>query len=137
MIERRSLKLLHPDGSTSEAYLSGGVIDPDTHQCRLDFDHARLGRLSFTGFDFFRCLRDLRLVLDQQGIKPLCNGARANALVTGMAAQMAYGLKVYLATPGSPVGDMRSMVPLFDEASPETVVSVPEQDALLTRFWSR
>jgi hypothetical protein len=137
MIEQHPLKLLHEGGSTSVGYLSGGIIDPDAHQCRLDFDHPSLGRLSFSGFDFFRCLRELRLALEAQGIKALCNGARENAFVSGMAAQMGYGLKVYLVEPGSLVGDGRSMVGLLEETSPDTVVTVPEQDAFLERFWNR
>jgi hypothetical protein len=131
----QSLKLLHPNGGQTVGRLSGGIIGPDAHRCQLDFDHPQLGHLSFTEFDFFRCLQRLRSFLDQQGIKALCNGARVNAFVSGMAGQMGYGLAVYLVTPGKPIGDLQSLVPLFGESSPEAVTTVEAQQAFQDSFW--
>ncbi len=45
--------------------------------------------------DFFASLRDIRRILELQGLRPKCYGASRSAYPTGMCSEMASGLKVY------------------------------------------
>jgi hypothetical protein len=80
----------------------------------------------YEGHDLYRCLRTLRTKLDVLGIKVLCNGARIDACVSGMLSQSG-ARKVYLTTMGRSA-EFEDLVNIFDEAAPEQVGTVEEQD---------
>jgi hypothetical protein len=99
----------------------------------LEFDDLQLGSARVVAEDFFNCLKQLRLRFEPTGIKVLCNGARVNAVCSGMASQMGGCRKVYLVEIGRP-SHTRNLVPIFDEAPADTIGTVSEQDEFRERW---
>ena len=129
------LKLWHPDGTETVTRVMIGDTTEPTTPCFIEYQHPQRGSKRFSGQDFFSCLRDLRLLLEQEGIKVLCNGARVNAWVSGLASQMSRGGAVYLVKIGEPVGH-NGVVPLFGPAEAESVGTVSEQLAFQEAWWA-
>jgi hypothetical protein len=131
MTETISLRLLHPDGTQSVALLSLG--EDEEENCLIDYEHPVDGRRRFLGPDYFWALKELRNLLDPRGIKALCNGARKDAVCSNMASQMGRGLKIYVVEIGSQA-KMNDLVQTFDQAAPEIVGTVQEQEDFQDRW---
>jgi hypothetical protein len=130
--ERVDVKLLLPGGRVREQalYLTYG----DSYGIELDgLEDAGEGH-RFEDVDFFDCLKQLRIWLQGRGIRPLCNGARRNAFVSGMSSQMGAGRLAYLVTPGQ-VPREEDLVDIFGEAAPADVVTVEEQEAFIRQWY--
>ncbi len=85
------------------------------------------------GADWLDALRELRLVLEDEGLRPLCVGAMVNAHQSGMLAGSSEGAVVYL------LSRKRSPTPgetawIFDPAGPEVTGTVAEQEAFFARW---
>ena len=91
--------------------------------------------LSATENDAFSALRTVRLKLSEQGLIPRCYGACRNLVVSGMAAQMAGGLKGFLVRLGQQAR-MSDLVEIFDAGPDMDLVSVTEQQEF-TLTWYR
>lgn len=99
---------------------------PETEPWYIEMSCNELPTARYEGHDLFRCLRALRTKLEVLGIKVLCNGARIDACVSGMLGQSG-ARKVYIATMGKQVSSA-DLVNIFDEAAPEQVGTVEEQE---------
>lgn len=99
---------------------------PNTRPWFIEMSCEELPITRYEGHDLFRCLRELRSKLDVFGIKVLCNGARIDATVSGMLSDSG-ARKVYLTTMGQHAR-LEDLVNIFDEADPEKVGTVEEQD---------
>jgi hypothetical protein len=129
------VKFLYPDGTETVRDLVAGYATEPNAPCFLDYVDPQQGPLHLSGQDFFSCLRDLRLVLERQGIKVLCNGARIDAWVSGLASQMSAGGAVYLVKVGQPASP-NDVVPLFGPTPAEFVGTVAEQRAYQEQWWA-
>jgi hypothetical protein len=78
----------------------------------------------FVGDDLFDALISLRRVLDQQGRKLLCAGARKDVSPSGMSRNMGNARKAYVTKIGAPA---TQTVDIFDPAEPDEVGTVNEQ----------
>ena len=76
--------------------------------------------------DLFDCLVRIRMDLEKNGAKILCNGARLDAYPSRMARDMGGGRKVYLMRMGE-VARPEDLVGTFDEAPIEKIGSVDDQ----------
>jgi hypothetical protein len=92
----------------------------------LEVDGYGPGKLRVEAEDLFECLAKLRLDLEKDGAKVLCNGARADAFPSGMAREMSGGKKVYLLRMGEPANP-NDLVNTFDEAPVDKIASVADQ----------
>lgn len=99
---------------------------PNTRPWFIEMSCEELPITRYEGHDLFRCFRELRSKLDVFGIKVLCNGARIDATVSGMLSDSG-ARKVYLTTMGQHAR-LEDLVNIFDEADPEKVGTVEEQD---------
>jgi hypothetical protein len=99
---------------------------PDSEPWFIEMSRNELPTARYEGHDIFSCLRALRIKLEAFGIKVLCNGARIDACVSGMLSQS--GLrKVYITTMGKQASSA-DLVNIFEEAAPEQVGTVEEQE---------
>ncbi len=78
------------------------------------------------GDDWFDALRELRLVLEGDGLRPLCVGAMVNAHQSGMLAGSSEGSVAYLLRRRHPP---KEVARIFDRASAEDTGTVAEQEA--------
>jgi hypothetical protein len=86
----------------------------------------------FDAFDFFECLRAFRRVIEPEGFRVLCQGARPNVWPSGMSSQ-AGACKSYAITLGQP-GLLKDLVGTFDPVEDiESVGTVEEQDEFMRR----
>jgi len=86
----------------------------------------------FDAFDFFECLRAFRRVIEPEGFRVLCQGARPNVWPSGMSSQ-AGAWKSYALTLGQP-GLRKDLVGTFDPVEDiESVGTVEEQDEFIRR----
>jgi hypothetical protein len=86
--------------------------------------------------DVFWCLIELRRQLEPEGVALCCNGARRDAGVTGLLADMGEGRRVYLldgidGPQRPPIADTLAPVPC------DVVVSVDEQLTWLDDWWDQ
>jgi len=66
----------------------------------LQYKHPDREMLAFSGDDLFECLCQLRLVLEKDNMKILCNGARTDAWPSNMSRDMGGARKIYINTNG-------------------------------------
>ena len=69
----------------------------------------------------------VRLDLERQGIRLLCNGARVECAPSGMTRSMSLGRKAYIHHLGQQ-GRSEDLVDIFDEAEPSSIGTVAEQE---------
>ena len=80
------------------------------------------------GEGWFDALRELRLVLESEGLRPLCVGSMVNAHQSAMLAIDGYGSVAYLLRrKRSP--SVREVAWIFDPAGADDTGTVAEQDA--------
>ncbi|MEM7272920.1 MAG: hypothetical protein AAF547_07585 [Actinomycetota bacterium] len=85
------------------------------------------------GHNMFATLIELRRQLDPLNIKLCCQGARTQAAISGMAADMGRGMMVYRIEHGRPARQA-DLVDVFVPAPPEEIGTVEEQ-AAYRRAW--
>ena len=86
--------------------------------------------------DVFWCLINLRKQVEPVGVFVCCNGARRDAGVSGMLADMGQGKRVYLLS-GVGISERPPMVDTLAQAPCGEVVSVDEQLAWLDDWWEQ
>jgi hypothetical protein len=122
MIQQKRIKIALASGEIGEYSFSISKTEPYF----LEVDGYGPGKLRADAEDLFECLAKLRLDLEKEGAKVLCNGARLDAFPSGMAREMSGGKKVYLLKKGEPANP-RDLVNTFDEAPIEKIASVADQ----------
>lgn len=91
----------------------------------------------FDAPDFYECLRAFRRVIEPDGFRVLCQGARPNVWPSGMARSMGGAVKSYVLTLGQP-GSMEDLVGTFDPVEDiASVGTVQEQDEFMRRHWEQ
>ncbi|WP_323101774.1 hypothetical protein [Intrasporangium sp. YIM S08009] len=119
---------------SSGAHLSC-VVDtreaPDA--CEIVVSVAGRGPVSAAGYDFEEALQGLRVRLESQGLRLLCNRFRRDAFISSLSRQMSNGLSCYLVLPGRPV-DPKRIVPCLDPTAPGDVVSASEADNFIAKW---
>ena len=83
-----------------------------------------------TATDFFQALCDVRSLLAEGGLIPLCYGASLNVYPSGMARDMGQGLRAYKMAKGRHAR-MEDLVEIFAEGSDVVPASVAAQK----QFW--
>jgi hypothetical protein len=116
------VQVLSPDGSTQPA--TADVTGEDN--LNLVFQNDSLGRFEASESDLFEAMIKLRLWLEAQGYKLLCNGARLDVYPSRMARQMGAGFRAYKMTMGRPA-EMNDRVKILDPAPADTIATVAEQ----------
>jgi hypothetical protein len=94
------------------------------------------GTWSAEAGDIFWCLVELRRQVEPDGMSLCCNGARRDAGVSGMLAEMGEGRRVYLLD-GVGLSERPPMVETLAPAPCDEVVSVDEQLAWLDDWWEQ
>ena len=82
--------------------------------------------MMFAGGDVFDALVAMRLQLEQDGYRLLCNAARKDAYPSRMSREMSGGRKVYLLKPGRQAL-REDLIDVFDPATYDEVGTVAEQ----------
>ena len=86
----------------------------------------------FDASDFYECLRAFRRVIEPEGYRVLCQGARPNVRPSGMS-QQAGGWRSYALTFGEPTS-LKDLVGTFDPVEDIAMVgTVAEQDEWTAR----
>lgn len=101
--------------------------------CVIEFKHWELGYRWFEGKDLFDSFCKLRLVLESQGFRILCNGARIDSYPSPMSRNMCGGAKLYKMTIGQRV-ERKDLLRIFDKADIESVGTVDEQKAYFKKW---
>ena len=112
------------------------LISLSEHACRLVIAWPGVsGERHFDAPDFYECLRAFRRVIEPDGFRVLCEGARPNVCPSGMTRQMGGAWKSYVHTLGQP-GSMKDLVGTFDPVEGiASVGTVQEQDDFMRRHW--
>jgi hypothetical protein len=122
MAEHKTLKIVSASGQIREVAFCISRGDP----CVVETGEYDNRKLRAEASDLFDCLVKIRLDLELEGAKILCNGARLDAFPSPMARDMGGGRKVYLLRMGEPA-QLENLVNTFDEAPIEKIASVAEQ----------
>ena len=104
--------------------IKGKVSYSNDLPCHLELDINSRRKFQSDGEDVFQCLQMIRLDLENQGIKILCNGARKNVSPSGMGRQMSNGQKIYVLNLGQSATEL---VDIFDPAEVTEIGTVAEQ----------
>jgi hypothetical protein len=89
----------------------------------------------FDADDLYECLRAFRRVIEPDGFRVLCQGARPNVCPSGMARDGG-AWKSYVLTLGQPALT-KDLVGTFDPVEDiESVGTVEEQDEFMRRHWA-
>jgi len=90
---------------------------------------------NFDALDFYECLRAFRRVIEPEGFRVLCQGARPNVHPSGISSQ-AGAWTSYVLTLGQPALT-EDLVGTFDPVEDIASVStVEEQDEFIGRHWA-
>jgi hypothetical protein len=114
------------------AELTGGIDDA----CRLVIAWpVGSEERHFDAADFYECLRAFRRVIELDGFRVLCQGARPNVCPSPMASDMGGAVKSYVLTLGKPAFT-KDLVGTFDPVEDITSVgTVEEQDEFMRPHW--
>jgi hypothetical protein len=93
---------------------------------QLQIHGHHLGPMSFKGDDVFDALVAMRLRLEQDGYRLLCNAARKDAYPSRMSREMSGGRKVYIFKAGRQAL-REDLIDVFDPATYDEVGTVSEQ----------
>ena len=89
----------------------------------------------FDGPDYYECLRAFRRVIEPDGFRVLCQGARPNVCPSAMASEMGGAMKSYVLTLGLPAFT-KDLVGTFDPVEDiASVGTLQEQDEFMRRHW--
>ncbi|MEM8948499.1 MAG: hypothetical protein AAGA21_02865 [Pseudomonadota bacterium] len=122
------LKILHADGSLEAGEFELGQTSDRPPNCRLTFRSPRREASTFENSDFFECLVDFRRVIEGEGGKVLCHGARRDVFPSPMQRRTAGGLKAYHQRLGEKALE-QDQVDTFAETEAALVGTVDEQRA--------
>lgn len=100
---------------------------------RLDVIDGRFSGNTYAGYDVWDAFCKFRTEAENAGYLLLCNGARRDAVQSGMSRDMGNGMTIYLTETGKPV-TAKSLVQVFEPASRELVAKLAEQEAA-NREW--
>jgi len=90
---------------------------------------------NFDAFDFYECLRAFRRVIEPDGFRILCQGARPNVCPSGISSE-AGAWTSYVLTLGHPAVT-KDLVGTFDPVEDiASVGTVEEQDEFMRRHWA-
>jgi hypothetical protein len=91
--------------------------------------------LHFDGIDLYECLRAFRRVIEPDGFRVLCQGARPNVAPSAMSSDMSGARRSYVFTLGEPALT-KDLVDTFDPVADIALVgTVEEQDEFMRRHW--
>jgi hypothetical protein len=108
--------------------------DNERHtECRIKLRWAG-GEIESIDGHFFESFKQIRKQLALQSIYPMCYGASRKIVITGMAADMSLGLKVYKAEIGN-FPSRKQLVSIFDSGDDICPASVEEQQEF-QREWA-
>ena len=93
------------------------------------------GEIECIDFIFWESFKRVREQLAKINLYPMCYGASQKVVITGMAADMGLGLKVYKAEIGT-FPSRKQLVSIFDFGEDVEPVSVEVQEAF-QRQWAR
>ena len=115
--------------------LQAELIDLSQDVCRLVIAWPVGGEeRNFDALDFYECLRAFRRVIEPDGFRVLCQGARPNVRPSGMSSQ-AGAWTSYVLTLGQPAST-KDLVGTFDPVEDiASVGTVEEQDEFMRRHW--
>lgn len=102
-------------------------------ECRIKLRWAS-GEIQCMDWNFFESFKQVRKQLALQSLYPMCYGASRKIVITGMAADMGLGLKVYKAEIGN-FPSRNQLVYIFDTSDDICPVSVEEQQEF-QREWA-
>lgn len=122
------LNILHRDGSLESGELELGQTSTTPPDCRLTFSSPRREASAFENSDFFECLVDLRRVIEREGGKVLCHGARRDVFPSPMQRRTAGGLKAYRQRLGEKALE-QDQVDTLGETEASLIGTVDEQRA--------
>jgi hypothetical protein len=134
-MEPEIVQLCVQRAGTEKIGLQVKLIDLDEDTCRLSVAWpVGSEERHFDALDFDECLRAFRRVIEPDGFRVLCQGARPNVGQSGMSSQ-AGGWKSYAHTLGQPAL-MKDLVGTFDLVEDiASVGTVEEQDEFMRRHW--
>lgn len=132
-IETEIIQLDVQRPGTSRIGLEAKLIDLSDGTCRLAIGWPVGGEeINFDSWNFYDCLRKFRRVIEPEGYRVLCQGARPNAGQSGMTADSG-GLLSYALDFGQP-GLEKDLVRRFDPVDDIALVgTVAEQDEWIAR----
>jgi hypothetical protein len=78
------------------------------------------------GYDYFKCLINLRIQLEKQNLNILCNGATKDVCCEGMLRRYSNGLQGHIIKLGQYISEDNKLS-IFGYSEPNTVVSINEQ----------
>jgi hypothetical protein len=105
------------------------VIESD-NRCRLQFRY-RKHMLEADASDFFEAFCRIRLELEKEGLLPFCYGASLNVYPSGMARDMARGLRAYKLTMGKHAHDLAEIF----EAGPDVIPAYVDKQREFFEEW--
>lgn len=127
-IEQITLTIIDADGVNR--WRINATLSEAGDNCQLSVGWPLENRRQFVDADFYECLRAFRRVLDVEGYRVLCEGARPNVFPSPMA-RGGGGLKAYALTHGQQ-SFTKDLVNIFDPIDdPAIVGSVEQQDAFV------
>jgi hypothetical protein len=115
--------------------LQAKPIDHSQDVCRLVIAWPAGGHeRHFDAADYYECLRAFRRVIEPEGFRVLCQGARPNVCPSAMSRE-AGAWKSYVHTLGQPALT-KDLVGTFDPVDDITYVgTVAQQDGFMKRHW--
>jgi hypothetical protein len=133
MMETLHLTAASDDGRQEPLVLE---ID-DSSQPNIKLIRADRTSSVHSGTDLFECLKDMRLMLESEGLLVCCQGSRPMVFPSGMGRQMSNGRLAYPLRRTPPLTDA-DLIDIFDPAQLTEVGTVESQrQAVLNFFGSR
>lgn len=128
LVAKGELTIVAVDGGREVCHYRGGYIPhPKFTRCALDIDSPTFGYRTFESGDLFWALIDFRKVVEPQGWRVLCNGARRDTWPSGMLADSTAGTKVYLLSGPKEKSGSLPILDTFGPAPRTEVVTVEDQ----------
>lgn len=119
----REIELKRIDGGRFAVQLS--VESGDS--CRISMAQPDADVRVFVGYDFWEAFTNLRVWAEENGLRVLCQGAKANLVLSGMSRSMGGGRKGYLVRIGHHT-DPSCLVDVLDSAHDDEVATIEKQE---------
>ena len=130
-LDSRKISLKDKEGNLLSATVELGVKDWYENSYRFTECRIKLtwsgGEIECIDVHFFESFKRVREKLAKQDIYPMCYGASRKVVITGMAAEMGLGLKVYKAEIGG-FPSRKQLVSIFDYGEDVEPVTVEVQE---------
>lgn len=121
------------DGDATEQWNLQWIVPPYGDDFVLTLLASDGRSWSARGWNMFEAFTSLRRQVDPMGLKLCCQGARTQATISGMAADMGRGMMVYRINDGR-VASRRDLVGIFDPA-PLAEIGTVEDQAAYRELW--